>query len=102
MNRPVKKGDILTLLPAPFYVELIGVVLDHHDELSDAMTEQVYDFEKIKGPGVSIYWSTSDIIAYWDYKRVMGALEDKSMKIVTRLEQSDSLGDLSLSGEKNV
>ena len=80
--RPVQPGDLL-LLDTRYDLYLTGIVLKHHNELSQ-VADQVPFLELIKGPGVVIYWITSDCIAHWDYDRISKSLNDGSLQILAR------------------
>lgn len=66
--RPVKPGDLL-ILDTGLDVELVGVVTAHYDDIS-LVSENVWEYQQLEGPGVSIYWQTSNTIALWLYSRL--------------------------------
>lgn len=80
--RPVRPGDLLSL-DTRYDLNLVGLVLKHHDELSQVADRMPF-LELIKGPGVVIYWVTSDCIAHWDYDRIRKSLNDGSMQILAK------------------
>lgn len=84
MTARVKPGDLLWF-DTRVGVELIGIVLVHHDELAVVTRDQAfYEFEKISGPGASIFWHTSNVHAYWDYKRIRASMKDGTLKVLAR------------------
>ena len=66
--RPVKPGDLL-ILDTELDVELVGVVTAHYDDIS-SVSENVWEYQQLEGPGVSIYWQTSNTMALWLYSRL--------------------------------
>ena len=66
--RPVKPGDLL-ILDTGLDVELVGVVTAHYDDIS-LVSENVWEYQQLEGPGVSIYWQTSNTMALWLYSRL--------------------------------
>jgi len=66
--RPVKPGDLL-IFDTGYDVELIGVVIEHHDDISKVV-EDFFEYQHLEGPGVSIYWQTSNTMAMWLYTRL--------------------------------
>lgn len=66
--KPVKPGDLL-ILDTGLDVELVGVVTAHYDDIS-LVSENVWEYQQLEGPGVSIYWQTSNTMALWLYSRL--------------------------------
>ena len=66
--RPVKPGDLL-ILDTGLDVELVGVVTAHYDDIS-LVSENVWEYQQLEGPGVSIYWQASNTMALWLYSRL--------------------------------
>lgn len=78
----IKPGDLL-LYNSSADIELIGVVLAHHDELSEVWDAVFFDdFFLFSGPGVSIYWQTSNTHAYWPYQDIEMKFAENLMRLV--------------------
>ena len=78
--RPVKPGDLL-ILDTRLGVELMGVVIAHHDDVS-VVAENAYEYQQLEGPGVSIYWQTSNTTALWLYSRLAEEIIDGTLRQV--------------------
>ena len=78
--RPVKPGDLL-ILDTGYNVELIGVVIEHHNDISKA-AEDAFEYQHLEGPGVSIYWQTSNTTALWLYSRLAEEIIDGKLRQV--------------------
>lgn len=66
--RPVKPGDLL-IFDTGYNAELIGIVVEHHDDVSK-VAEDAWEYQHLEGPGVTIYWQPSNIMALWLYSRL--------------------------------
>lgn len=75
--RPVKPGDLL-IFDSGYQVELLGVVTEHHDDITLA-AKDVWEYH-LTGPGVSIYWQTSNTMALWTYVRLTAEIVRGKMK----------------------
>lgn len=90
METPVFVGDVLeieTLMGS----RLIGVVLEHEDNIgpkaSDLRGGQTW-IRVVDGPGVAVYWVTSETLALWTYERIEECLQEGTMKIIARGDSS--------------
>jgi len=69
MMRPVKPGDLLVMCPQ-IDMTLVGVVLSHHDDVQEVTHAHSWLHQDLAGPGVSIYWQPSGVVALWTYCRI--------------------------------
>ena len=83
--RPVKPGDLL-IFDSGYQVELLGVVTEHHDDITLA-AKDVWEYQHLTGPGVSIYWQTSNTMALWPYSRLAEEIIHGKLKQVETNEQ---------------
>jgi hypothetical protein len=75
---PVQPGDLLWLQPFGTDQELSGIVLSHFEKYQGRRPSSV------RGPGVLIYWITSNTMAHWDYESIHSEISDKKMGIICR------------------
>ena len=78
--RPVKPGDLL-IFDSGYQVELLGVVIEHHDDVA-LPAKNVWEYQQLKGPGASIYWQTSNTMALWSYVRLTEEIVNGKMKLM--------------------
>ena len=85
--KTLEHGDLLHYAPGNLGVLLIGVVLAHHDDITGL--EEPHPFNDVpSGPGVSIYWQTSNKLVYWSDTAIELEMNEGSMKVVAKSQET--------------
>ena len=85
--KTLEPGDLLNYIPDESGILLTGIVLAHHDEI--AGLEEPNPFNDVpSGPGVSIYWQTSNKLVYWSDTAIELEMNEGTMKVVAKSQET--------------
>lgn len=80
-------GDLLTYIPEGSGCTLIGIVVSRHQEIS-GMEEIHYGLEGPTGPGVGIYWQTTNRVAYWPFAEMQVHMDSGAMALALKVRKN--------------
>jgi hypothetical protein len=85
--KTLEPGDLLHYIPEGSGHLLIGIVLAHHDEIAGLEEPNPFD-HFIGGPGVSIFWQTSNKLVYWSDTGIEHEVNEGTMKVVAKSQET--------------
>jgi len=85
--KTLEPGDLLHFIPEGNARLLTGIVLTHHDEIAGLEEPNPFD-DGPSGPGVSIYWQTSNVLAHWSDVEIEHQMNEGTMKVVAKSQEA--------------
>lgn len=86
-NPSILPGDLLHYVPEGSDSILIGVIVTQHDDIF-GLENDPFPLDKPGGPGVGIYWQTTNKVAYWPYSEIEFLLGRGAMQVLSKIQKT--------------